>query len=240
MSTTAGLGSGDYVAINGNAIASVLLGVASGFLLMGNWVLLLLPLAGIICGGLAFRQIVGSNGTQAGRGLAGLGLLLCLGLGGFYSVRQGVDALRNHGDQDDIVHLITQFGDMISADRYADAYTLLDERMKQQVPLAEFALKWKMQNSSPLLGRVAKMEWNNVLEFGDDAVTGDRIASGQVLVSYEKVSGKNRYGTVFRKLGSNWWIDDIPEIFPARAPGSEQRPLPSGPVKPAGPPAPSH
>src|SRR3989442_50419 len=83
MSTTAGLGSGDYVAINGTAIASLLLGIASALVLFGAHLLLLIPLAGVVCGILAFRQIADSNGTQTGRGLAAVGLLLSLGFGGF-------------------------------------------------------------------------------------------------------------------------------------------------------------
>ena len=75
MSTTAGLGSADYVAINGTALAAILLGIVSAFMLLNSAVLLVFPIAGIFCGLLAFRQINHSNGTQTGRVLAGVGLL---------------------------------------------------------------------------------------------------------------------------------------------------------------------
>src|SRR5436309_1709781 len=79
MSTTAGLGSEDYVAINAVSIATLLLGLASGLALPFT-VLLILPLAGIVCGVLALRQIHGSNGTQSGRAFAIIGLLFSLGM----------------------------------------------------------------------------------------------------------------------------------------------------------------
>ena len=54
MSTTAGLGSGDYVAINGTAIIAILLGVASAIVLFDSKMLLIVPLAGVVCAILAF------------------------------------------------------------------------------------------------------------------------------------------------------------------------------------------
>src|SRR5215218_496972 len=67
MSTTAGLGSGDYVAVNGAAVFSLLLGLAS-MLSMLEEILLIIPLACIIVSVIAWRQINHSNGTQTGKG----------------------------------------------------------------------------------------------------------------------------------------------------------------------------
>src|SRR5205085_7590050 len=78
MSTTAGLGTTDYVAINALAVASVFLGLAS-LLAMLDPLLLVLPVLAIACSIWALTQIRNSGGTQSGRGLAVLGLVLSLG-----------------------------------------------------------------------------------------------------------------------------------------------------------------
>src|SRR3954471_19886402 len=81
MSTTAGVTNLDYVAVNQTAIAAVLLGLLSAVSFFGH-LLLVIPIVGVIFAVVALRQIGNSNGTQTGRGLALLALLLCLGLGG--------------------------------------------------------------------------------------------------------------------------------------------------------------
>src|SRR6478609_7278380 len=78
MSTTAGLGTTDYVAINALAVASVFLGLAS-LLAMLDPLLLALPVLAIGCSIWALTQIRHSGGTQSGASLAILGLLLAVG-----------------------------------------------------------------------------------------------------------------------------------------------------------------
>ena len=95
MSTTAGLGSGDYVAINGAAIASILIGVGSAIVLFDSKMLLVVPLAGIVCAILAWVQISQSNGTQTGRAVAAIGMLLSLGFGGFYTAKSVYSVIHN-------------------------------------------------------------------------------------------------------------------------------------------------
>src|SRR2546421_5328731 len=82
MSTTAGLGSGDYVAVNGTAVFALLLGVASALALMTE-VLLIIPLVCVVAAVVAWGQIRHSNGTQTGKGLVIVAMALGLGLGGF-------------------------------------------------------------------------------------------------------------------------------------------------------------
>src|SRR5688572_4627060 len=77
MSTTAGVGLGEYRAVNGLAVASLVLGVASWM----SWLhplLFLLPVLALVLGVIAMVQIRGSEGTQSGIVLAGLGILLGL------------------------------------------------------------------------------------------------------------------------------------------------------------------
>src|SRR3954451_18973037 len=81
MSTTAGVTNLDYVAVNQTAIIALLLGLASGLAFFG-YLLLIIPLVGIVFAIVAIRQITDSNGTQTGKGLAWGGLALCLLFGG--------------------------------------------------------------------------------------------------------------------------------------------------------------
>src|SRR6266496_4787827 len=62
MSTTAGLGSGDYVAVNGAAVFALLLGIASALILFEDY-LLVIPIACVIVSIVAWIQINHSNGT---------------------------------------------------------------------------------------------------------------------------------------------------------------------------------
>src|SRR5688500_6367590 len=65
MSRTAGLGTQEYVAINVAAVMTLLLGLVSA-LAMVTSLLLVIPLAGVVCGVIALYQIKDSNGTQTG------------------------------------------------------------------------------------------------------------------------------------------------------------------------------
>ena len=86
MSTTAGITSQEYVAINIPSIISVVLGVASVVAVL-NPVLLVVPLAAVLTALASLSQIRASNGTQTGRGFAILGIVLALGIGGFVFAR---------------------------------------------------------------------------------------------------------------------------------------------------------
>src|SRR5215212_974195 len=87
MSTTAGLGSTDYVEVNGTAIAALVLGLISAVTLFNEPLLLVVPAAGIVTAIFAFRQIARSNGTQTGSALAVGAILLSLGFGGIMFAR---------------------------------------------------------------------------------------------------------------------------------------------------------
>src|SRR5690348_12044880 len=86
MSTTAGLGSTDYVAVNTPAVIALILGLASAAVLIDP-IFFVVPLAGLICSIMAISQIRRSNGTQTGLGLAALALLLTFGFSAFVGYR---------------------------------------------------------------------------------------------------------------------------------------------------------
>src|SRR3954466_13908623 len=81
MSTTAGVGSQDYVAINNSAIISVILGMCTALAFLGI-PFLVVGAAGIVFGIIALVQIRNSKLTRGGTGLAILGILLSLAIAG--------------------------------------------------------------------------------------------------------------------------------------------------------------
>src|SRR2546423_11097563 len=97
MSTTAGLGTTDYVAINLLAVTAAVLGAASALVVMSDY-FFVIPCAAIICAIIAIRQISGSAGTQTGRGIALAGALLAIGCSAVQGSRELIELRRNPAD----------------------------------------------------------------------------------------------------------------------------------------------
>jgi hypothetical protein len=231
MSTTAGLGSGDYVAINGTAIAAILLGVGSALVLFNLSIFLLIPLMGVITAIVAFRQISASNGTQTGREVAALGLLLSLGFGGFFGAKAIYINYRDGSDQDQIVSNVRKFGECLKANNYPEAYAMLDDRFKKRLSLGDFETGWRHMESSPIIGSVQSMDWNKLLSFDVDPVDGSRLGMGMMKLK-AKPDEPIRLNMIFRNEGNGWLIDQIPQMFPP--PSAVTEPKKStfiGPVK---------
>jgi positive regulator of sigma E activity len=223
MSTTAGLGSGDYVAISGTAIAAILLGVCSALVLFDSPIFLIVPLIGLIAAVAAFVQISHSNGTQTGRELAAVGLLLCLGFGGFYTCKTVYSALRNRSDEQQIVTTAHRLGELLKNQSYIDAYALMDDRFRQRVPLAQFETAWQRMSASPILGGIQRLDWNERLVFDTDAVDGSQVATGMMKL-YARPAEPIRLGMAFRSENGSWLVDQIPDLYPADAPGTTDAP----------------
>src|SRR4051812_9800902 len=107
MSTTAGLGTTEYVAINGPSVVAVILGLASALAIVDT-ILLIVPIAGVICSIVALMQIQKSAGTQTGRGLAALGLLLSLGFVGYVGYMNIAAAQQERTDRAAIESIIAE------------------------------------------------------------------------------------------------------------------------------------
>src|SRR5438034_7029155 len=117
MSTTAGLGSTEYVAISPTAIGALVSGLACFFLLfdLDQPILLVIPLTALVTGFVAFRQIARSNGTQTGRSLAALGMLLGVVFIGLFVVRVTTTMLQARRDQAGIEATIHELGEHLKA-----------------------------------------------------------------------------------------------------------------------------
>ena len=224
MSTTAGAASQEYVAINLAAVATLVLGLASSLVLMSS-MLLVIPAAAVVVGLLALRQIYNSNGTQTGRGLASIGLLLAVGIAGFvgyqdYQARQAVEAERSA-----IEASVASLGKVLIAGDYTKAYALFSERFKEQkkVDATRFAERWKSLGGQDIYGKIIGIGTNGRVELSSGAAANDsRIAVTMMVIKFEKTKQDYRQDIVFRKIDGAWWIDDIPSLFPtadAAAPG---------------------
>src|SRR2546421_9092975 len=123
MSPPAGVGSQDYVAINNAAIVSVILGMCTALAFLGI-PFLIVGAAGIVSGIIALMQIRHSNGTQGGKGLAILGILLSMALAGSVAAANIIDWSRQREDETKVNQVLEQFGKDVTAGEYDKAYQL--------------------------------------------------------------------------------------------------------------------
>lgn len=231
MSRTAGVGLQDYAAINPLAVVALVLGVGSALVFISD-LLIVIPALAVILGVVALVQVTRSNGTQTGRFVALLGVLLALGIGG-YSVKRSLDVRTANGaDGGQVAGMLRTLGEHVAAGDYDKAYQLFDGKFRERVSLDRFRGLWQGVQASPAIGKVAGMEWNNLLDFEDSPDGTVRVARGMVVA---KVSGERkemREPVVFQKVNGQWYIHDMPTFFPAEAPSRPGGPG-GGPAKSA-------
>src|SRR5215212_7287067 len=87
MSRTAGLGSGDYAAVNAVSVAAVLFGVGSALVVFDR-VFLVVPAVAVVLALVGLHQIRHSAGTQTGRGLCIGAILLAVAFTAFLGSKQ--------------------------------------------------------------------------------------------------------------------------------------------------------
>ena len=213
MSTTAGAGTQEYVAINPVAVAALILGLASVLAFLSS-VLLVIPAAGIVCGIIAIVQIRNSNQTQTGLPLAVLGLLLCVGFGGGRGAYTVVRRLHVSDDEKQIAKLMHQLGQDIAAEKYEEAYALFNDRFHEKVNRGTFENAFRGYRSLPTSGPVQSIEWNNEPMTMEEQPGNDvTIASAMAFFKFEKDPAPRRSVIVFEKSGGVWHIHDIDAIF---------------------------
>lgn len=217
MSTTAGISSQEYVAINIPSLLALLLGIASVLAVIMPSPLLLIPIAGVITGLVSLGQIRRSNGTQTGRGFALIGIVLSLAIGGWVLVQSVVERSRGRADREVVAKKIEELGRHVSAKDYEKAYALFSDRFRNRVNRAAFDATWDASQSYPELGRIVSMEWNRTdIAEEQDPASATRVASAYAWVKFEKTDEMARHPVVFRTVGGQWVIDDVPQMFPSR------------------------
>jgi hypothetical protein len=202
MSTTAGVGSQEYVAINNVAIASAVLGFCTALAFLGP-LFLVLALAGIICGFMALRQIRNSSGTQGGRAVAWIGVVLSLAMAGSVVGYNITDRLREREDERKINALIQQMGRDVMAGNYAKAYTVFDADFQAAWKLQAFELKWKTQQS--FHGDIQELHGSDAFQF---TITGGGALEAITLVKvkYANLPVDWPYTIILRKRDDQWRV----------------------------------
>ncbi|HZZ44768.1 MAG TPA: DUF4190 domain-containing protein [Tepidisphaeraceae bacterium] len=222
MSRTAGLGTTEYVAINGAAVTAAILGVASSLAILDD-VLLVIPIVGIIFGIVALRQIGQSNGTQGGRVLGWGGLVLSLGLAGIVIGGEAKAMMGHQADSKQIVGIIDELSADVKGANVDKAYALFSPQFRQRVDKDHFAGTMKMLEKSAISGELEYMRWNGVpFQFEPVPNQADRFAAATMLVKFSNSHEPFRTELSFRNGDEGWKIYNIPSLFP------EQQQAPAG------------
>jgi len=213
MSRTAGLGSTDYVAINAPSVLAVILGLASALAIVDK-ILLIVPIAGVICSIVAMYQIGRSAGTQTGKGLAVVGLLLSLGFVGFVGYQSYAAARQAKADRDAIEAMLVQLTGNLQKNEINEAYALFSPRFTERVQLPQFTNQMKfVQDGS--LGKIQTITTNGLYDFSVDPGTGIRRGAVILIMKFDKSPDPARLDAAFRNVGGQWKIENIPALFPA-------------------------
>jgi hypothetical protein len=216
MSATAGVGTQEYVAINPTAVTSLIMGFGSILVFLSS-VLLVIPLAGLICGIIAAIQVRRSNGTQTGMGLAAGGILLCLGFGGGRAGYQLLRQFHTSSDEKQIAQLMHNLGSEINAGHYDQAYAMFGERFHNRVSRATFDDAFKRFHSLPDVGDLQSIEWNQepmIIE--EDPGNDVTIASGMAMFKFGAMPAPSRSVITFEKIDGKWQVNDMEGLFPSK------------------------
>jgi hypothetical protein len=212
MSTTAGLGTQEYVAVNVTAIVAALFGLGSLLAKLGD-VLLVVPVTGVILAIVALKQIRNSNGTQTGRWLAWLGLILSGVITAALFGSRAIAAWQTHSDEQAMAAICRQFGELVRDEKYSEAYDLFDADFKSRTPADVFKGRlWALQHRT-LLPPIDATDWNGNMSF-ETKPSGVVYATTFLKVHYKGVANLDRFEMFFRKSGNTWEIDHIPTMFP--------------------------
>jgi hypothetical protein len=217
MSTTAGLGSTDYVAINAPSVLAVILGLASALAVVDR-ILLIVPVAGVICAIVALYQIRKSAGTQTGTGLAIIGLLLSFGFVAYVGYAAVANARQERADKTSIEGMLQQLTGHIKNGEFDKAYALFSPRFQERVPQQQFSDIMKyVQNGT--FGKLESISTNGRYDFNSDPTTGIRLGQAILFMKLDKNPDPSRQEAVFRLVGGQWKIENIPGIFPTQQQG---------------------
>lgn len=223
MSTTAGLGTAEYVAVNGMSVVAIIMGVASALSLLDP-VLLVIPLLAVVLGIIAIWQVKESNGTQTGTGLAIGGLVFALLFCGLVGGRYAKEVIGNREDEQAINNLIVQLGQDLHAAKYDHAYQLFADKFTDRVKPQNFADTWKgFTQGSKDSPQLTGMRSNGRMEFDVDPNTGVRRGVGMTIMDFDKNAARIPFVFIKTEDGT-WKIIDIPDLFkPQQAPPGPPR-----------------
>jgi hypothetical protein len=226
------------------AVLAALFGLASAMGFVSN-ALLVIPIVGIILGIVALVQINRSNGTQTGRAIAVLGLVLSLGIGGWVIGAQIAERVRNKADEQEIAGIIDRLGQTIKDQKPQEGYQLFGGTFPARISPQRYEERMSVYHgpqAKELWGDFVSLKWNGHTQIEKDPTTQQLMAVTVGLGSFTKAPDQHRYTMIFRKTQSGWIIEGMPDLFPveqrAGGPGGPGGPGGGPPGGPAGPPAP--
>lgn len=239
MSRTAGLGSGEYVAINNTSVFAFLMGLASVLALL-NAFLLVFCVVAIVLGGIALLQIRSSNGTQTGQAFAVVGILLALIFGGTTGGKVAMARAERQKSEADVAQVIAQLGQRLAKQEYAQAYgTLFSEKFREDFSAETFTTRW--ETITRQAGAVQSVTWLGRSHIEPPRAAGDRRAQTKAEFRFEKVPQASPLTVTLVQQEGEWVIETIGEVFNADAERrtQQQRTPPQsmmqGPRLPTGP-----
>lgn len=220
MSTTAGVGTHDYVAVNTPAVVTILAGLASLSVVV-SMVMIVIPVFTIVTGAIALKQIGKSGGTQTGRGLAVAGILLAVLALSKVGFDEYSAARKFNESREAVAKIFDTFGRAIASQDYPAAYALFTPRFKQEVSMERFEGEFKQIEASPGYGRVGSVEWNQRLEaVADMSGTGRDMARAVVYLRFAdpKAGRVEAEPRLNRNKGEEWLLDSFQPLFAQQAP----------------------
>jgi hypothetical protein len=209
MSTTAGLTNRDYVAVNLVSIFALLFGLASA-LAFFSWTLLAIPIAGVVLAIVAIRQVNNSSGTQTGKGIAILGLVLCLLLGGTEAFIELRGWWIERSDETQVSNTLAQAGKLIHDGKYDEAYALFDSDFHSYVRPDEFAGLWTSMQKQ--LGPLETLEGNGLVAFDSERGIPRAVTKGKI--KFAKTQDE-RFDIALHLVKGKWLISEF-ALFPKK------------------------
>ncbi|MGE5607827.1 MAG: DUF4190 domain-containing protein [Bacillota bacterium] len=204
MSTTAGVGAQDYVAINNLAIATAVLGLTTAFAFMGV-LFLIIAVVAIVFGVVALRQIRNSNGTQSGRVFAWFGILLAVGISSYVVAGEYCQRRAELVDARQATAAVDELSRLIVAGDYTAAYNSLDSGFTSEWTLAQFDSFWKRsRDPESRTGLIKKMYGNGLVQFSSLA-DGSRFAYTKMVIEFTKASDIGRIVVALKKGSDGQW-----------------------------------
>lgn len=211
MSKTAGLATSNYKSVNVCSVVALVAGLLSA-VAQFDAVLLIIPLAGLVLGIIAVKQIFGSNGTQTGFPLAALGIVLSLALGAWGATASYREASRTAADRAALTKIVNDFSAAVRENRLSDAYALTSPTFQKRVDRKQFDEFFKFyREKAPLKA----LDTNGLFAFDSDPQMGIAIASGQLIMSFESgTTAADRPQIIFSSRAGQWKIEGLPSFFP--------------------------
>lgn len=229
MSTTAGVGSQEYVAINTLAVTSAVLGLAAAFAFIGV-IFLVVAVAAIVCGVLAIRQINDSNGTQGGKWLAFLGITVAVVIAGIVATQKIAEVRRTREIAREVNAVLEQLGQHIVAGNYDQAYELTDAAFRQFVTREQWEQTWKIQQSPEYNGQIVSLVGNNIVSTREQ--DGQTYAFTQAIVRFAKRDEEYRATVIFSTNEEGQWrLNRIVQMFQAQLRARGINPDVGGPLQ---------